>query len=317
MRPGAIPRRARWLALLAPAALWSCELQEVTVVEVESVLVAEAYAMVGVPSPGFGVNDRLWVFLGGTVGGRDDPALGEARIDVRRVGGGRFRLRPVPIENCISDRDRTRPGVCYDAGIDAIGLRPGDELALEIRMPDGRTLQGETSIPGDFQLEGEVSECTLPPDTPYEVRWTQSAGAAAYVNETRIDGLDEALAPESIPAPDELYLLGLSITAADTTIVFPGEFGVFDRFTLDQALTVRLQRGLPDGAAALVGISAADENYVNWARGGNFNPSGQVRIPSVHGDGTGVFASMVMRRFSVFATSALPEGSAPHCVAGP
>lgn len=298
-----MPRWVRWLALFAPVALWTCELQEVTVVEVESVLVAEAYAMVGVPSPGFGIDNRLWVFLGGTVGGAVDPTLEDARIDVRRARGGRFRLRPVPMENCVSDRDRARPGRCYDAGLDAIGLLPGDELALEIRMPDGRTLQGETTIPGDFQLEGEISECRLPPDTPYEVRWTQSADAAAYVNETRIDGLDEALAPEAIPAPNELYLLGLAISAADTTIVFPGEFGIFDRFDLDQALTVRLQRGLPDGTAALVGISAADENYVNWARGGNFNPSGQVRIPSVRGDGTGVFASLVMRRFSVFASS--------------
>jgi hypothetical protein len=299
-----VRRRVWCLALLAPVALWTCELQEVTVVEVETVLVAEAYAMVGVPSPAFGIDNRIWVFLGGTVGGAADATLDDARIEVRRVGGGRVRLRPVPIENCISDRDRMRPGTCYDAGLDAIGLRPGDELALDIRMPDGRALQGETRVPGDFRLEGEGPECALPPDTPLEVRWTQSEGAAAYVNETRIDGLDEALAPEEIPAPDELYLLGLSISASDTTIVFPGEFGVFDRFDLDQALTVRLQRGLPEGAAALVGISAVDENYVNWARGGNFNPSGQVRIPSVRGDGTGVFASMVMRRFAVFASSA-------------
>jgi hypothetical protein len=168
-------------------------------------------------------------------------------------------------------------------------------------------------MPGDFHIEGGIPECTLRPDTPLEVRWTQSEGAAAYINETRIDGLDEALAPEGIPAPDELYLLGLSISAADTTIVFPAEFGVFDRFGLDQALTVRLQRGLPEGAAALVGISAADANYVNWARGGNFNPSGQVRIPSVRGDGTGVFASMVMRRFAVIASSGIPDGGTPAC----
>jgi hypothetical protein len=303
----------RGLTALMSLALAGCELQEVTVVEIEHVVVVEAYALVGVPSPGFGVDNRLWVFLGATVGGEPAPALDEARVEVRRSRGGRIRLQPVPIENCISDRNRERPGSCYDAGFDAISLRPGDDLTLVVRLPDGRVLEADTRIPGDFQLESGMSECALPPDTPFELRWTASDGARAYVAETRIDGLDVALSSEGIAAPDELYLLGLSVSAADTTIVFPTEFGVFDRFELDQALTVRLQRGLPEGSAALVGISAADENYVNWARGGTFNPSGQVRIPSVRGDGTGVFASLVMRRFGVFVTAATPDDDVGPC----
>jgi hypothetical protein len=299
------PVRRLWIGLTATlsAFVLGCELQEVTVVEVENVVVAEAYALVGVPSPGFGIDNRLVVFLGSTVGGQPDPALEAARVDVRRARGGRYRLQRVPIENCVSDRDRERPGVCYDGGFDAIHIRPGDELALDIRLPDGRRLEGNTRVPGAFVVEDDISECQLAPDTPFEVRWTPSEGASAYVNETRIDGLDVALAPEGITAPDQLYLLGLAISASDTTIVFPGEFGVFDRFELDQALTVRLQRGLPEGAAALVAVSAADANYVNWARGGNFNPSGQVRIPSVRGDGTGVFGSVVTEGFSVFVNS--------------
>lgn len=301
------------LTATVSAFMLGCELQEVTVVEVENVVVAEAYALVGVPSPGFGIDNRLVVFLGSTVGGEPDPALEAARVEVRRAGGGRYRLQPVPIENCVSDRDRERPGICYEGGFDAINIRPGDELALDIRLPDGRRLEGNTRVPGAFVVEDDISECQLAPDTPFEVRWTQSDGASAYVNETRIDGLDEALAPEGITAPNQLYLLGLAVSAADTTIVFPGEFGVFDRFDLDQALTVRLQRGLPEGSAALLAISAADANYVNWARGGNFNPSGQVRLPSVRGDGTGVFGSVVMREFSVFVNSQGPSDGTPAC----
>src|SRR5690606_38046307 len=114
--------------------------------------------------------------------------------------------------------------------------------------------------------------------TPFEIHWTSSEGAWAYVNETTITGLADALAPEGIEADDPLYLLGLSISGADTTIVFPSEFGVFDRFDLDQDLAVRLQRGLPDGTEAAVSIAAVERNYVNWARGGSFNPSGQVRV---------------------------------------
>jgi hypothetical protein len=162
-------------------------------------------------------------------------------------------------------------------------------------------------------LEQQASPCGVRPDTPFEVRWSAADGASAYVNETRIDGLDKALEDEGIEAPDELFLLGLSLSATDTTIVFPSEFGVFDRFDLDQALMVRLQRGLPDETQAFVGITATDRNYVSWARGGNFNPSGQVRVPSVHGDGSGVFASGVTRRFGVFSGSSEQTDALPRC----
>jgi hypothetical protein len=45
-----------------------------------------------------------------------------------------------------------------------------------------------------------------------------------------------------------------------------------------------------------VTIAAADRNYVNWERGGNFNPSGLIRVASIRGDGTGTFGSMVTHR---------------------
>jgi len=315
---GALRGRVRvWAAaVFAGIGGAACELQEVTVVEVEDVLVAEAYAMIGVPSPEFGIENRLWLFLGRTVGLDDDPALRRAVVEVVRADGARFHLQRVPRDHCVSDPTRERPGVCYDAGVFALNLRPGDLLRLSVRLPDGRSLTGRTRIPGDFEIDVPGPECALEPESRFEVRWTPSAEARAYVAETRIDGLTEPLAEEGIQAPNELYLLGLSISASDTTIVFPGEFGIFDRFDLDQALTVRLQRGLPDGTQAVVGVSATDRNYVNWARGGNFNPSGQVRIPSVEGDGTGVFASVVMRRFSVFVGSGDGGGLLPPCSGG-
>jgi hypothetical protein len=57
-------------------------------------------------------------------------------------------------------------------------------------------------------------------------------------------------------------------------------------------------------------VAAADRNYVNWVRGGNFNPSGLVRVPSVRGDGTGVFGSIVAK--TVVLTT-VPESTAPAC----
>ena len=57
------------------------------------------------------------------------------------------------------------------------------------------------------------------------------------------------------------------------------------------------------GVTAEVSITAVDGNYVNWARGGNFNPSGQVRVPSLSGDGTGVFGTTVGRSFDVLVSN--------------
>ncbi len=312
---GRTPRGAAALAIVLVAVLTmaACELQEVTVVDVEDVIIVEAYALVGVDTPDPTVGRRLWAFVSRTVGGEGASDIPPAEVEVVRTDGRRFVLEAVDDQNCISDGDRVRPGVCYDAGAAASRLRPGDELELTVRLADGRTLGGRTTIPGDFRLEQQASPCGVRPDTPFEVRWSAASGASAYVNETRIDGLDRALEDEGIEAPDELFLLGLSLSASDTTIVFPSEFGVFDRFDLDQALTVRLQRGLPDETQAFVGITATDRNYVNWARGGNFNPSGQVRVPSVHGDGSGVFASGVMRRFGVFAGSSEQTDALPRC----
>ena len=72
--------------------------------------------------------------------------------------------------------------------------------------------------------------------------------------------------------------------------------------------------GLPDGVAAEVSITAVDRNFVNWARGGNFNPSGQVRVPSLFGEGTGVFGSTIGRTFRVIVSSdSIPE--TPDCPA--
>ncbi|HAW90536.1 MAG TPA: hypothetical protein DCX61_07725, partial [Gemmatimonadetes bacterium] len=60
---------------------------------------------------------------------------------------------------------------------------------------------------------------------------------------------------------------------------------------------------------------AVEGNFVNWQRGGNFNPSGQVRVPSLRGDGTGVFGAAVNRGFDVVSSdqaSALPDCPIPN-----
>jgi hypothetical protein len=279
-----------------------CELQEITLVDAEDVVIAEVHVQIGEGL--FGAN-RVTAFLHRTVGGLGpgyQPVPG-ARVVIGRQDGGSAEMAATALENCVRTTPIDATGSCYWlAPSVAAGFRPGEALELTITLQGGGVLRSATDVPGDFEVRGveEGGRCSLPPSTPLTVRWTPSAGAWAYVNETSIFGLRDALAPIEVSAEeDPLHLLGLSISAADTTIVFPGEFGVFHRFELDQAIATTLQKGMPEGTHAPVTIAAADRNYVNWVRGGNFNPSGQVRVPSVRGAGTGVFASTVVRSFEV------------------
>ena len=301
-------RRAYWL--LAVSSLAACELQEVTVVDFSDVVVGEVYVMLG-DDPG---DHRVSAFLHGTTAGGspDTETFNDALVRIARDDGFAFDLGLAAVGLCVDSLAEGATGSCFVDGGPAASLAPGDALDLTITLGDGRTLLGALRIPGDFQLDGVSGTCRLEPDTLLELRWTASEGAWAYVNETSINGLPGALAAEGIEVEeDPLYLLGLSISASDTTVVFPSEFGVFDRFDLEQDLALRLQRGLPEGTDAVVTVAAVERNYTNWARGGNFNPSGQVRVASLRGDGTGVFGAAVVRSFAVVA-SATP-GSLVDC----
>jgi len=299
-------RPASWL--LVVSVLAACELQEVTVVDFSDVVVGEVYVMLD-EDP---ADHRVSAFLHGTASGGapDTETFNDALVRIARDDGFTFDLGLAAVGLCVDSLAEGATGSCFVDGGPASSLTPGDALDLTITLGDGRTLFGALRIPGDFQLDGVSGTCRLEPDTLLELRWTSSDGAWAYVNETSINGLPTALAAENIEVEDDpLYLLGLSISASDTTVVFPSEFGVFDRFDLEQDLALRLQRGLPEGTDALVTVAAVERNYTNWARGGNFNPSGQVRVASLRGDGTGVFGAAVVRSFAVVASSG-PTGLA-------
>lgn len=178
---------------------------------------------------------------------------------------------------------------------------PGQTYDLTVRTTRGEVARGRTTVPGSFTLQGVVVSrwedvppvaCTLRPNTPLLLTWTQAAGAWGYIAPLRIHGLSTVL-PDSFGTRDPLQLVGVSVSARDTSLVLPGEFGVFDRLSYNQSLLRLLQGGLPRGATARVVVAAADRNYINGVRGGAFNPSGPIRISSVVGDGVGVFGSLV------------------------
>lgn len=300
-RSAAMVRRVGALAAVG-LGLVGCELEEITIAEVESVVIAEIYLDIG-RDPSDNVARAFLHRTVGVEGAELLPPLNDAVVTMTRADGYSFALPGEGTDECIESSPDPEPGACFVAEAAAALIGPGDVVEVLVELPGGGELRGAVRVPGDFRLDAIPEICALPSDALMTIEWTPSADAWAYLNETSIRGLPDALQPEGIVVEDDpLYLLGLSISDTDTTVVFPSEFGVFNRFDLDSELAIRLQRGLPVDVSAEVSITAVDRNYVNWARGGNFNPSGQVRVPSLSGDGTGVFGATVGRGFDVLVS---------------
>ena len=295
-------------ALLASVA--ACELQEITVARSEDVVVAEVYLSSDVN----GVSGTAWIHRTlGNAGSRQEMSAADVFLRAEsRVSTVRLRLAEPSV--CAGDElPDDFPGSCFFAGpLDPRYFGPGSFVEAIIRLPDGGRITGQTRVPGRYELLSPRTNrrrmCSVEPAQRLTVEWTRAQGAWAYISETQIINLTAALEDTNIEVEeDPLLLVGLSISETDTTIVFPSEFGLFDRPNLGRDLALVLQEGLPFGTQAEVVIAAADRNYVNWVRRGVFNPSGIVRTPSLHGDGTGVFGSVVRQRFTVDAGLDLPK----------
>ncbi|HEX2202944.1 MAG TPA: hypothetical protein VHG91_06590 [Longimicrobium sp.] len=286
-------------ALALAAAAGGCTLTDVTVAPGEDRVVVEAVMRSDAVSQ--------QVLLHRTLDGRFAEGVPGAEVSVVDVrtgqqyrfdeGGVCYSIDPRYVE---SDSLDFR-GTCYVTP-PTMGewVRPGTLYELRVRTPAGEEMRGRTTVPGvfvwrsprPFPSDDEVS-CELPPNTALPLAWTRAQGAWSYVAQLRIAGLRDALAPQGVDAPNVLELTGLAVSEADTTILLPTEFGVFDRFEIDQDVLVAIQGGFPPRVDLDVVVAAADRNYVNGVRGGSFNPSGPVRVSSIAGDGVGVFGSLV------------------------
>lgn len=276
----------------------ACELDEVSLAQPEDILVVESYIMVG---DGL---DQATAFLHWTLGTRSARDLLDLDVTMTREDGTEVFLLAGDMDACIiPGLEEVVEGVCYSTGFNPEGFfAPGTRVELEVILDEDDVLKGGTTIPEDIQLIRPVvrNQCALKPGEELEFVWTRSPGVWAYAAETEIQDLRGALALQGLDVEtDSVALVGLAISDSDTTVVFPREFGVFERFSLEQEVAVALQEGLPRGAVAEVVIGALDRNYINWVRGGNFNPSGPVRVSSLRGAGVGVLGSVVRRAITV------------------
>ena len=316
---------AMLVVLAGTSMLGGCELTEVTVTESDDVVIAEAQLTINQHGDG-GTSLSVYTYLHRTLSGqRPDEVEGA----VVRVSGESAVVHLAAADSggvCLDLREdeddeevvEVDVGSCYRASVAPSPFSPGEVLELEVVLPEGGTLTGVSLVPDTFEFIGlthEDGHCRIEPDTNYRFRWTEAAGTWSYLSDTWIEGLPAALAGRDIEVPDSLYLTGFAIGEKDTDILFPGEYGLFDLGEQADADLLRiLDDGLPGGAWGEVAFAATDRNWVNWARGGNFNPSGIIRIPSVFGDGTGFFGTATQRQLNVIAA---PDGPGMPPLCGP
>jgi hypothetical protein len=303
-------------AAVLAAALAGCDLTEVTTEPGDDVVVVEAVLQARFPYQS--------ILLHRSLQGHEAAGVLAATVTVTEMSGLAHRFHVVEPGGCyqvnpayVTSDSLDFHGTCYWSDGDGPWVRPGETYDLRVETADGRVIQGRTHVPADFVVRSvpapveplAAPECSLAPDSAFTMLWTRSEGAAGYLSAIRISGLRDGLGKVDFFVPEPLELRGVSVSAADTTIVLPTEYGVFERLEFSDELLTAIAHGFPEGTRMLATVSAADRNWVTSARGGSFNPSGQVRISTVVGNGVGVFGSLVQRRaiVTVQRSTAIPR----------
>lgn len=300
--------------LLCAALAAGCDLAEVTTAPGEDVVVVEAVLRNDIEVQQVLIHRALQGDLAGGVPGAHVTVTGEDDIVHTLVPGTTcYQIDALYARSDSLDFE----GSCYiSAGQDLDWVRPGERYQLRVETSDGRVIRGQTTVPADYQIPSLHPDpelgflCSLAPDSAFDLLWTQSQGAWSYVADLSISGLSQSLGDRGFRVLDPMLIRGLSISQTDTTLVLPGEFGVFERLQYDAELLLAIRNGFPEGTRAELVFAAADRNWVNSVRGGTFNPSGPIRISTVVGDGVGVFGSLNVRRASIVVRA---NTSVPRC----
>lgn len=301
LRPGTARMLRSARIVLAVLFFGACELEGVAAPPSEDIVVVEAVLRAG--------TIEQHILLHRSLEGRTIRGEPGARVSVTSGSGREVVYGQVEMSECLLDDpaewgidDLEVEATCYRSPADAGRfVVPGEQYDLRIETTSGGILRGRTTVPRAFGFnvpdvaldpESFSVTCNLPTH-PFTLTWTRSEDAWAYVTSLRLTGWGQDLRDAGVEVPDPLDLSGVSVSAADTSLLFPANLGLFQRFDLDQRVLLALQQGLPPATLAELVIIAADRNYVNWIRGGRFNPSGNVRGSSVAGDGVGVFGSVI------------------------
>jgi hypothetical protein len=289
--------------LLGALCLAGCDLTEVTTAPGSDVVVVEAVLRSDV--------EVQQVLLHRSLDGDFAGGVPGARITITGPAGDEHVLVPgtacYQIDALYAHSDSLDfQGSCYaNDGRDVEWVHPGQSYQLTVEVPDGRVIRGRTTVPGAYAVPSlrAASDfgflCSMAPDSAFKLLWTQSEGAWSYVADLSISGLSQSLAGRGFRVIDPMLVRGISVSQADTTLLLPGEFGVFERLQYDSDLLLAIRDGFPEGTRAELVLAAADRNWVNSIRGASFNPSGLIRISTVVGDGVGVFGSLNIHRASI------------------
>ena len=231
-----------------------------------------------------------------------------------------------PLEACTvlpddlygEDRPLGIVGSCHTAAVASALFAPGEALTLAVTTPDGHVLEGTSRMPDAFVPQGlSVADgrCRVEPGTAYRFAWVPVEGAWAHVGEAEITGLSPGLWSSSDPLYLPVTVLGRGREVTD--LVFPGDFLLELLSDVDNVELHRtLDAGLPGGARAEVTIAALDRNWANWIREGRLNINAETVVPSLFGDGTGMFGTAVRWTVEVESRAAEGAGDVPLCGPG-
>lgn len=302
--------RGRWAALAGFLAMVTagCELTEVAAPASQDILVIDAVLRSG---PG-----QQAILLHRSV---DDGVVrgepGASVVVTRADGSERIEFVEAPTQACLVQgiggqlNGLDLEASCYRSAPGTV-IEPGATYDLRVETTGGETAFGRTVVPGPYSFVSPSVDPMAPPAghsicllpaAPFQLAWTPAEGAWAYVLTLTISDY----APDEPDLPNPVELTSVSVSAGDTSLRFPTEIGLFQRGEVPTRVFDILDQGIPAGAIADLAVVATDRNYTNAIRGGRFNPSGNLRISSIAGDGVGVFGSV-----NVLELASLPE-SAP------
>jgi len=248
----------------------------------------------------------------------DDRVTGASVRIVDQSSGRSLRLEELP-----DTRDGCRQegaavvGTCYAASVPSGYFAPLAELSLQVALPDGRQLFGTSTIPGPFMpsrpsLQG--GRCRADPETNYTIRWGPIRNAWAYIAEAEFKGLRQNL----WESQDPLYLTAAWMAAPSyrAQMGFPRKLIEGDVPFNARKAARRLESGLPWGVTVDLAVAAIDRNWANWIRPGQVHVAGVVPVPSVFGDGTGMFGTAVRWTATIESRDAEDETGLVDCDMG-